>query len=70
MKILITGYKTWTVVHEKNEKFSTDWCAYLRDPEMPDTGAPVIKALILDDLVDKIELYESGLKAGENVKPR
>ncbi len=65
MKILITGYKAWTVVREK-EDYSHDWCAYLRDPELPDTGAPVITSLMLDELIDKIELYESGIRAGEN----
>ena len=40
------------------------WEAFIIDPEDPETGAPFLRASVLDELITKIEIFEQGADYG------
>ncbi len=60
--LTLTGYKNWSISRESRYGH---WEAFLRDADMPDTGAPLFEALSFDTLVDLIEAFEMGQRGDQ-----
>ena len=65
--IILTGIKTklqWKIRYFKNDPMSSPgnlWSAWPVDEQVKESGAPVVRANTIEEVIEKIELVEQGV---------